>query len=487
MSLIDQIQHLRNSLTDLYPELFLIIFFLATLVSELAISKNHTPETKFSRLLKLQWVGAFLLLALLAIQWTTAERGALFHNLLLLDSKAIFFKILVALTWIFALFHLQKLRYRFQPELLILLASAVLGSLFLCMAANLLTVYLSMEVISLSSYLLIGLSPKAQASEGSLKYLLFGTVSSAIMLYGISFLYGLTGSLDLSAEAWSALMENDPYIITVTILLTFGGLLFKLSLIPFHVWTPDTYEAGPTPIISFLSTAPKIAVLLALSRLLSALPEAAAPILGGIALISMTVGNTGALWQQNAKRLLAYSTIAQAGYLMVGLVSVNQTGFETGVFYLVAYAFLSMSAFLLADLFSPRSDLNFAHFNGKGSAWTIGGVALTFVMVALAGLPPTIGFTGKWLIFSSLWESYRAAGNTWMLVLLIGGILNAAISLAYYLKLPFLLFFKKDENGAEAQAGWATPVNSIVALFILCVVIGLFLQPQLLAGLIHRL
>lgn len=474
LALPDQLQHISQSLSGIYPELFLVVFFLAVLVLELPGRKNRTEQQPGNLIPSLHLAGAALFTGLLVFQWFSGARGSLFHQMLLLDDKAVLFKILIALAWLATLFHTRKLQYRFQPELYALFASAVLGACLLCMASNLLTLYLSIELISLSSYLLVGLSPYPKASEGGLKYLLFGGVSSAIMLYGISFLYGLTGSLAISGELRSSLELAPPLVLTVTVLLTLGGLLFKLSLIPFHIWTPDTYEAAPTPVISFLSAVPKIAVLLALSRLVTALPASTLPLLGGIALISMTAGNVGALWQQNARRLMAYSTIAQAGYLIVGIVASGETGFHTAVFYLAAYVLLSMSAFLLLDLFAPQTDTRFDYFHGKGSGWVIGGIAVTVVMVGLAGLPPTAGFTGKWLIFSALWESYGSSGERWMFILLAGGILNAAISLAYYLKIPYLLFFKESKalSGPPARLS-----DSVIAVTIVLLVLFLFFKP----------
>jgi NADH-quinone oxidoreductase subunit N len=482
LSLSEQLQHIGQSLTGIYPELFLVVFFLAALILELALPHDETKSAVSRPILVLHWIGAVTFLGLLAWQMEWAERRSLFGHMLELTDQSIFFKALVGISWLITLFHIQKLNYRFQPVFFVLLATAVLGASLLCMASNLLMVYLSIEIISLSSYLLVGLSPYAKASEGGLKYLLFGAISSAIMLYGISFIYGLTGTLDLGPELWTSLDQAPSLVLMTTSLLVLGGLLFKLSLIPFHIWTPDTYEATPTPIVSFLSAVPKIAVLLALVKLVESLPEATLPLLGGIALISMTAGNVGALRQDNARRLMAYSTIAQAGYLIVGILILGKTGVNTATFYLIAYMLLSMSAFLLIDLFAPQTDTALKQLEGKGKLWTIGGIAVIVVMVGLAGLPPTIGFTGKWLIFSALWESYSTTGERWKFILLTGGILNAAISLAYYLKIPYLLFFKEIQKTEEGQT--APSLNglssSLVAALVIFLALLFFFQPQLL-------
>lgn len=482
MSLHEQLLHIGQSLTGIFPELFLVIFFIVALVVE--ISQNGNKEDNgFSSLISiLHWVGALVFFGLVLYQWNTSERGFLFEHMLRLDNRAIFFKLLTAIAWILTLFHIRKVAYRFPPVFFVLLVSAVLGASLLCMSVNLLTLYLSIELISLSSYLLVGLSLNARASEGGLKYLLFGGVSSAIMLYGISFVYGLTGTMDIGEGLWTILEQASPLVATFTSIALLGGLLFKLSLIPFHIWTPDTYEATPTSIVSFLSAVPKIAVLLALSRLVPAMPSSLLPLLGGIALISITAGNVGALWQQNARRLMAYSTIAQAGYLIIGILVPGDAGFHAATFYLIAYVLLSMSAFLLIDLFAPRTDTDLQLFHGKGKSWMIGGIAMTIVMIALAGLPPTIGFTGKWLVFSTLWDSYHTSGERWKAIVLIGGVLNAAISLAYYLKIPYLLFFKEVKQTKESQpVSLPTGLSSsVVAGIIILLTLLFFFQPQLL-------
>jgi NADH-quinone oxidoreductase subunit N len=340
-----------------------------------------------------------------------------------------------------------------------------------------LSIYLSLELISISSYLLVALSPYKKAAEGAIKYLLFGAASSAVMLYGISLIYGLTGTMDITSEAITIGLSNNPdLVVTVTIVLTLAGLLFKLSLVPFHVWTPDVYEAAPTPLVSFLSVAPKAAVVLVLMRLAGILPAQYFPILGGIALISMTIGNVAALWQTNARRLLAYSSIAQAGYLLVGIAAYSRFGFESAVFYTAAYLVINLSAFFMIDLLQPKRETKLAEYEGLGRKNIWISVAVTVVMVALAGLPPTAGFTSKLLVFSALWESYHQQQFPWMLWLLIGGILNAAISLAYYMRLPYLLFFKSI-NTKSIKTNNGIPGKVIASLLIVTLLL-LFFNPE---------
>lgn len=481
----EQLTQIGQSVAGIVPELFLVIFLLVYLVAELLLHRYATKDTTGRFLFMISLAGALLTLGLVLGQWGEAP-GFRFQPLLFLDHKAVFFKLLVVGAWLFTLVHIRLLRYRFPAEHNALLIAMVLGASLLCMATHWLTVYLTLELVSLGSYLLVALSPQKKAAEGGLKYLLFGAISSAVMLYGISLIYGLTGTLDFTDPGMGAgLAANVPLVMNVAMLMTLGGLLFKLSLVPFHVWTPDVYEATPTPLTSFLSVAPKAAVLLVLMRVVSVFPAELLPLLGGIALISITLGNVAALWQQNARRLLAYSSIAQAGYLLVGIVAFSQLGFESATFYIAAYVLLTMAAFFLVDVLNPRSSASLADYAGLGKRYLWVSVALTVVMVALAGLPPTVGFTAKWLVFSALWESYQAKGESWILWLLVGGIINAAISLAYYLRLPYLLFFKSPLT-FPAPAG--VPMwGKVLAGTLMITLLVLFFKPEILMDLILTL
>ena len=478
MDINEQLLHIRQSLSGIVPEIFLGVFFCVFLIAELIIVKRIGYQRASGWLQNLALLGSIVTLCLVMGQWN-CEPSFRFHPLLFLDKQAVFFKILIVVAWMFTLIHVRVLKYDFPPEFNALLIASVAGLNLLTMSTHLLSIYLSLELVSISSYLLVAISPYKKAAEGGIKYLLFGAASSAVMLYGISLIYGLTGTMSITSEAMTTGLLNNPEpVIAVAIVLTLAGLLFKLSLVPFHVWTPDVYEAAPTPLVSFLSVAPKAAVILILMRLANVMPAQYLPILGGIALISITFGNVAALWQTNARRLLAYSSIAQAGYLLVGVVSYSRFGFETAVFYTAVYLVINMAAFFLVDLLQPRVATVLSSFEGLGRRQVWISAVLTVIMVALAGLPPTAGFTSKLLIFSALWESYHQQGASWMLWLMIGGILNAAVSLAYYLRLPYLLFFK-DTNSMSVAANGSTTGKFLAGLLLL-VVLLLFFNPDLL-------
>ncbi|QRR03216.1 NADH-quinone oxidoreductase subunit N [Dyadobacter sandarakinus] len=474
MDINEQLIHIRQSLAGILPEIFLAVLFCVFLLAEL-LFLNKAKEQKSSYLQNIALAGSLIALLLVLTQWNT-EPSYRFHPMLFLDRQAVFFKLLIISSWIFTLIHVRILKYDFPPEFHALLIAVVAGLNLLSMSTHLLSIYLSLELVSITSYLLVALSPYKKAAEGGIKYLLFGTASSAVMLYGVSYLYGLTGTMDITSDAMArGLVTNPELVVTVVIVLTLGGLLFKLSLVPFHVWTPDVYESAPTPLVSFLSVAPKAAVILVLMRLAGVFPEVYFPILGGIALISMTFGNVAALWQTNARRLLAYSSIAQAGYLLVGIAAYSRFGFEAAVFYTTAYLVINLAAFFLIDLLHPRDTTRLEHYEGLGktSVWISG--ILTVTMIALAGLPPTVGFSSKLFIFSSLWDSYREQQFPWMLWLLVGGILNAAVSLAYYLRLPYLLFFKEAAAYNPAEQRFS---GKVVAGMLLLLITLLFFNPE---------
>jgi NADH-quinone oxidoreductase subunit N len=413
-----------------------------------------------------------------------APAGHLFHQLLYLDAKALFFKVLILGATLLVLLHVQLTSSTLPSEFYSLLVAVALGLCLMTMATNGLSIYLSIELVSIGSYLLAAFGQGKKSSEGALKYLLFGAMSSGVMLYGLSFLYGLTGTLDVTSEVFAReLAQNPPEVLWVVGFLTLAGVLFKFSLVPFHVYAPDMYEGAPTPVVAYLSTAPKVAALLVLMRLVSVLPVELPQILTVLVLTSILVGNLSALWQQDLKRLLAYSGIAQAGFILVGVVAFNQTGFEGSTFYVVAYILMNLGAFLGIHLLAGEQPTLDA-LAGKGSSEPLVSVCLTVLMVALVGLPPTVGFTAKLLVFSGLWESYQNTSNGWSLGLLVIGLLNTVVALFYYFKIPYYLFFKSTPQATALPISLAA---KIALLVLALMVVALFLRADALLGMIAKL
>lgn len=469
--------------------------FCALLLAELLTLRR--PDAR-------NWLGGLTLFILAAaLVWAVLLpwRGFLFGRLLFVDHQAQFMQVVVIVSALLVVAYELATPHRTANQPLpwyALLVAMTLGLFLMTVSVNLLSIYVSIELVSIASYLLTALSGTRRASEGGIKYLIFGAVSSAIMLYGMSLLYGMTGTLDLTADVFGAeLARQDAAVATVVVLLTGAGLLFKLSGVPFHVWTPDAYQAAPVPVAAFFSVAPKAAAVLVLMRVVTALPienpgggatvgDLQIP-LAVLALAGMFIGNLSALRQTDAKRLLAYSTIAHAGFLLVGVVALNQAGFDAVLFYAGTYLFMSLAAFFLIDLLarSQGSDeLTISQFRGLGAKQPLLSVALTITMLGLTGLPPTVGFTAKLLSFSALFDAYSQSGKPWLLALFALGLLNAVISLVYYLKIPFLLFFRPLNGDCHAEKLPRVAVWLAVGLAV--PIVGLFLKPDwlltLLAG-----
>jgi NADH-quinone oxidoreductase subunit N len=315
------------------------------------------------------------------------------------------------------------------------------------MATNLLMMYVGIEMVSLCSYIFTAFRKVKQGSEAGLKYALFGAAASAVMLYGMSWIYGITGTLSLADSAFGRdlFANTDSPMTLLACAFTLGGFLFKLASVPFHLWTPDTYQASPTPLVSFFSVAPKMAALALAIRFVIVAQVQLQTLLVYVCIATLAVGNFTALWQTNAKRLLAYSSIAQAGFMLIGLVAMGALGIKSLLFYMATYLFMSMLAFLLIDIcFDDKAQAaDMAGFGRRHPFWA---VLFTLAMVALAGLPPTVGFTAKFLAFSSLWDSYVKSQQTLFVVLFAFGLFNMVVSLFYYLKIPYIMFFKESPD-----------------------------------------
>lgn len=498
MPLTDQLQNVIDSLSGVGAEGWLALVFCGLLVAELILLRQvNERQTR-------TWLTGLTLLGLLmagGLAISEIYRGGLFLNLLFLDNQAVLIKGVVALgavavvlwetgTWQTNDQDQAMAKRKLPTEWYALLTALVLGLFLLSMAVNLLSIYLSLELVSLSSYILTGLVGDRKASEGGLKYLLFGAVSSAVMLYGMSLLYGLTGTLDITSAVFGTELAKNGSIALVAGLLTMAGLLFKLSAVPFHIWTPDAYEAAPVPVAAFFSIGPKAVALLVLLRLLAAIPVAGMQTpLAVVALAGILIGNLSALRQTDAKRLLAYSTIAQAGFLLVGVVALSDAGFQAAVFYMATYLFISLAAFFLIDALAPNGSLRIADFAGRMTASPLLTVCLVLVALALTGLPPTVGFTAKVLSFSALFSAYQSTGNPWLIWLFGLGLANAVISLFYYIRIPFLLIFRSRPTNALGRLPQDGPVRLTVAQWAALAitvppVVLLFIRPNWLLQLI---
>jgi NADH-quinone oxidoreductase subunit N len=411
------------------------------------------------------------------------------------DDFSAFFKILFdiagILTVLMSLQNRELTESKYTSEYFTLILSAVLGAHVLAMSMNLIMVFLSLELLSISSYVLAGFSLNKKGAEGSLKYFLFGSVASAVMIYGFSILYGLTGTLDFSSETFVEVMvKNQSPLFLVAGLMTLAGFLYKIAAVPMHPWAPDVYEAAPMPVLAFLSTAPKLAGIAILTKFTVALNLFGQSnydwqiILTLIVMLSITVGNFSALWQNNPKRMMAYSSIAQSGFLLIGVVCFSMEGIQFMLFYSILYLIANYAVFICLQAFERNNLFSIPSFSGWGKSATLLTIILLVAMVSLAGIPPTAGFTSKLFIFTALWDAYEQTGKNLLLLLLVFGLLNTVISLFYYLKIPYYAFLK---NSPSIQSTQTSHGENFLALILVLVVLFLFIQPGLLMGWLNRI
>jgi len=347
------------------------------------------------------------------------------------------------------------------------------GAMLMAGAANLTTIFLGLELLSLALYCLCALSSRAGAREAALKYLILSSTASAFLLYGLALIFGATGSVALAALAGANISSA---MLDVGCGMFLIGLCFKLSLVPFHIWTPDVYEGAPLPVTAFMSVVTKAGTLAVLARfayVLAPLPQAQSLLvpLWVVAGISMIVGNVAALAQTDIKRLLAYSGIAQLGYIVAALAGTSQQGLRYAIFYLGAYTFMNLGAFAVVALLSREREegSNLRAFAGLGYRQPLLAAAMTFFLLSLAGLPPTAGFTGKILILATDVDRSFA----WLAVLLIVG---TAISAYAYFKIVRAMYART--TGAAIQRptrpASALPWIGVVVCAVVTLVLGLY-------------
>ncbi|HYG39151.1 MAG TPA: NADH-quinone oxidoreductase subunit N [Cytophagales bacterium] len=460
-SISGKLELLLDSLGYIMPEIVLSVGFIALILFGLIFKKHAAIGALGS-------VSIFFLTIYFDyqqwIQFSNQEGKTLFLGLIKLDSLAIYFKFLFEISGILVVvltyFYTDKLRKSLSIEYYSIITAIVLGAHIMTMSVNLLSTYISIELVSLSSYILTGFLFNKNGAEAGIKYLLFGALSTAIMLYGMSLLYGFSGTLNFTSPDFYENLQLIPLpALIIALTLTICGFLFKASLVPFHLWTPDIYEASPTPVVAFFSVVPKAAAFVILARFINSNflsgSEMIFEALAVVAIVSMFLGNLGAIGQKNIKRMLAYSSIAQAGFILVGLLAESSWGFTTMAFYITVYLIMNFAAFLLVQILQNiTGSENMQDFKGLGLQYAFIGVSMVVVMISLAGFPPTAGFLAKLFIFSALWEAYQSSASTLLLWVFILGLLNLIISMFYYLKVPFLMFFKTQEGNRRWQPGW---------------------------------
>ncbi|MGH9333341.1 MAG: NADH-quinone oxidoreductase subunit N, partial [Vicinamibacteria bacterium] len=417
-----------------------------------------------------------------SLQLASSPPAALFNGMVAQDGFGNLLRVVFIVTAIFVLLftlHSRELVSAHHGELLVLLLTVTVAMMWMSNSINLLMIYLALETVSIASYIMVGYLKSDQLSnEASLKYILFGAVSTGTMLFGMSLLFGLTGTLDLygirtALANQEAVAEAGPALMII-IIMVLAGIGFKMATVPFHFWCPDVYTGAPTPVTAFLSVGPKVAGFAVLVRFFyagMARPEGDAvfrmvgavnwqAILIGISVLSMTVGNVAALLQTNLKRLLAYSSIAHAGYIMMGAVVLSGEGIQAMLAYVLIYLFMNLGAFLVVIVIhNGVGSFDLKDYAGIWRRSPLVTILMGVFLFSLMGIPPFAGFLAKWYVFAAVIN----ADLGWFAVV---GVFNSAIGAFYYLKILKTMFIEGDDTPEPSSRLELHPIHAGLLLLL---------------------
>ena len=409
--------------------------------------------------------------------WAGGNGAGGFGETLRADRYALFFALLlIAATALTILLSVDFLRLHALPagEYYALMLLSTSGMVFMAAANDLIVIFLALEIMSVAVYVLVGmLRREVRSNEASLKYFLLGAFATGFLLYGIAFFYGATGSTRLDVVAQAVARDGLTPFLLLGLALVLVGFGFKVALIPFHVWTPDVYEGAPTAVTAFMAVGVKAAAFAAFARVFAgALVSVAASwtgVLWVLAALTMTVGNVGAVTQRNVKRMLAYSSIAYAGYALVGLVTATKAGEAALLYYLVVYAVMNLGAFGVLIALGRRGEPNemLQDFAGVGFRQPVLGLTMAVFMLSLAGIPPTAGFAGKFYLFS-------AAVDAGYVGLAVIGVLNSVISVYYYLGVLVQMYMTEGTRPIDAPATRPYLLATILFAGVATLLLGVF-------------
>jgi NADH-quinone oxidoreductase subunit N len=467
------------SVSDFYyilPELVITAGSLLVLIADVMLPRTQRAA--------LGWV---TLVVLAATAWSlapfTSTHVEVARGLIAVDRFALFFKVVFLLAA--GITVLMSMRYlavegASPGEYYFLILCATLGMMIMAGGIDLVTIFIGLETMAVSFYILAGfIKPSQRSNEAAVKYFLLGAFSLGILLYGMSLMYGLSGTTNLRTMATIfAGHESDPRLQLAVILLV-AGVGFKIAAVPFHMWAPDVYEGAPTPVTAFLSVGSKAASFAMLLRIfLEGLPAMSADwrlLFWVLSVVTMTVGNVAAVTQSNVKRMLAYSSIAHAGYVLIGVAVGTTRGVTATLIYLLIYSFMQLGAFAVIVLLRRQDvvgdelkDFSGLHFRNPFAAF-----AMLLFMLSLGGIPPTAGFMGKFWLFSAAIDAGRPQ-YYWLAVI---GVLNSAISLYYYVRIVVFMYLKKETLGSEPRS---TPALTFALAVAVAATLVLGVYPRLL-------
>jgi len=454
------------NLTPVMPELVMTCAAIILLMAELVIKRKETLG--FLAIISAGLISYFLL----------GSAGTTFGGMFVSDGYSTFFKLIfmanLVLTVLISPKYLQTMKINFG-EYYALTLFATLGMMLMASAADIIVLYLGLELMALSTYVLAGfIRYDKRSNEAAIKYLLLGAFASAILLYGTSMIYGLTGTTNLKDIAayiiHNGLAENP--LLSVSMIFFAVAFSFKIAAVPFHMWAPDAYEGAPTPITAFMSVGPKAAGFAVLGRVfLVAFGSVGADwsvILIPIAVLTMAVGNILALSQTNIKRMLAYSSIAHAGYMLLGIIAGTATGLSSVLNYMFIYAFMNIGAFAVVIMLRTEgfAGENISDYEGLGKTHPAAAALMLVFMFSLTGIPPMAGFMGKFYLFMSAVN----AGYTWLVII---AVLFSAISAYFYLRIVMLMYMKEPKEVVQLNTSpgiglaLAVTVSAVILIGIL--------------------
>jgi NADH-quinone oxidoreductase subunit N len=473
---------MRADLIALLPELLLAALAMVVLLAGLTTARSRHRALGAGAVFSLAATG----LALWFAASSTDPSARFFAGMFALDHFAVFFKALFllssALTILLSLDYLERSDYR-PGEFHALILFATVGMMTMASGTSLATIYVGLELMALSTYVLAGyFRREIKSHEAAAKYFVLGALSSGILLYGLSLIYGTTGTLDLAvlARTLAAGRASTPTLVGVALLAC--GFLFKVAAVPFHVWTPDVYEGAPTPITAFMSVGPKAAAFAIFLRVfvggLGPLDGQWRWLIGAAAALTMVWGNVAALTQDNVKRMLAYSSIAHAGYALVGLVAGGPGGTQSVLFYMLVYTVTNIGAFGFVVMLESRgfAGETVSDYAGLAKKHPLAAFGMLLFMLSLGGIPPTAGFMGKLYLFAAAVN----AGYVWLAVV---AVLMSAVSLYYYFRIVLQMYLRDGKEAEPAElvaAPWTERVVWACGLAVL--VIGILPAPFLTAA-----
>jgi NADH-quinone oxidoreductase subunit N len=446
------------------PELVLSVFGILIMLVDPALPRETGKRT----LGLIALVGVLAGLAAACIQ--AQNYGDAFFTMVRVDTFSVFFHfvvLLIALVVILTSFNYLDVQHIHSGEYYGLILFGTVGMMLMSSAIELVLIFIALEISSISTYILAGFRRRAaESAESSLKYFLLGSFATAFFLYGVALVFGATGTTNVYGIA-KALQTQPSALVYLAVALMFVGLGFKVASAPFHVWTPDVYEGSPAPVVALMSTGPKAAAFAVLLRVLFA---SRAPgwfwMVWVSAALSMTLGNIGALVQQNIKRLLAYSSIAHAGYLLVAFAAARQTGISAAIFYAASYAAMNVGAFAIVSHLSSRGEryVTLDDYAGLGRRSPMIAAILTIFLLSLIGIPITGGFFAKFYVFS-------AALQANLVGLTIIGVINSAIAAYYYLRVIVYMYMRDGRIEAPvtripAGLGVGLAISAIATIYL---------------------